>query len=373
MPEVLREDNVDGFHHCNSDDQLSQDQPDVLCYEQYRLESFANWPPRANVSKNDLAKDGFYYLNEGDKVKCAFCNVVLLKWERGDNIHSEHQRHSPRCPLILHPDSSGNIPYQQIQGTNHRLSQPKHPEYKDRALRVHSYTSWPAEMRQRPEQLAAAGFFYLGSGDAVKCYQCGGILSSWDKADVPWEEHKNWFPSCPLVLQNGYAASNDHRRFLQNSVACTARENGYSDDLLSIYDLYCEQNNIPYPETYNDLVDQLEQMRVSQETQHLAATETRHGQHDDVFTEIPEEPSATNTSTSQSKEMPRTTRRKTIQTQWSTDDRFQCKICYENHVEVIFLPCRHVCCCQSCCNKLKVKECPICRSKIKGMQPLYFA
>lgn len=89
------------------------------------------------------------------------------------------------------------------------------------------------------------------------------------------------------------------------------------------------------------------------------------------FTETPVEQTAP--SSSQKREGLKLKRCKTIQTQWSTDDRFQCKICYENHVEVIFLPCRHVCCCQSCCNKLKVKECPICRSKIKGMQPLYFA
>ena len=67
------------------------------------------------------------------------------------------------------------------------------------------------------------------------------------------------------------------------------------------------------------------------------------------------------------------TRANAIKTQWSVDERFQCKICFENHVEVIFLPCKHVCCCQKCYNKLRVQECPICRAKIKGVQPLYFA
>ena len=85
-------------------------------------------------------------------------------------------------------------------------------------------------------------YIFLGTGDAVKCFSCGGILSSWDDPDNPWEEHKRWFPSCPFILENGQASSNVHQRFLRNSVACTAKENGYSDDLLSIYDLYCEQN-----------------------------------------------------------------------------------------------------------------------------------
>lgn len=167
MPEVLHEDSVDGFHHCHSNDLLHQhiDQDDVLCFEQYRLDTFSNWPNYANVSKNELAKDGFYYLNENDKVKCAFCNVVLLQWEKGDNIRAEHQKHAPRCSLIVSPNTSGNIPYQQIQNTSiheNRHRQPKHSEYKSRALRVQSFTNWPPDVRQQPEQLAAAGFFYLG-------------------------------------------------------------------------------------------------------------------------------------------------------------------------------------------------------------------
>ncbi|CAC5384304.1 PABPC [Mytilus coruscus] len=55
------------------------------------------------------------------------------------------------------------------------------------------------------------------------------------------------------------------------------------------------------------------------------------------------------------------------------DDKYLCKICFDNPVEVTFLPCMHVCCCKNCSDKLKVKQCPICRKKIKESRPLYFA
>ncbi|XP_052085607.1 uncharacterized protein LOC127723148 isoform X2 [Mytilus californianus] len=57
----------------------------------------------------------------------------------------------------------------------------------------------------------------------------------------------------------------------------------------------------------------------------------------------------------------------------SKGDKYLCKICFGNPVEVIFLPCMHVCWCKNCSDKTKVKQCPICREKIKESRPLYFA
>ncbi|XP_071144499.1 polyadenylate-binding protein-interacting protein 1-like [Mytilus edulis] len=57
----------------------------------------------------------------------------------------------------------------------------------------------------------------------------------------------------------------------------------------------------------------------------------------------------------------------------NTDDKYMCKICFDDPVEVTFLPCMHVCCCKNCSDKLKVKQCPICRKRIRQSRPLYFA
>nr|CAD7399305.1 unnamed protein product [Timema cristinae] len=69
--------------------------------EDKRLESFRTWPYGHLWPPQDMAKAGFYYLQEGDKVQCAFCNGTVGKWEPGDDPLMEHKRHFPNCPFIL--------------------------------------------------------------------------------------------------------------------------------------------------------------------------------------------------------------------------------------------------------------------------------
>lgn len=35
---------------------------------------------------------------------------------------------------------------------------------------------------------------FLGEGDKVKCFQCGGGLTNWKPSEDPWEEHAKWYP-----------------------------------------------------------------------------------------------------------------------------------------------------------------------------------
>jgi len=44
-------------------------------------------------------------------------------------------------------------------------------------------------------------------------------------------------------------------------------------------------------------------------------------------------------------------------------DEMKCKVCLDNEADVCFIPCGHLCTCVQCANKLK--QCPICRTKIQ--------
>ncbi|NWQ85334.1 LRSM1 ligase, partial [Burhinus bistriatus] len=46
--------------------------------------------------------------------------------------------------------------------------------------------------------------------------------------------------------------------------------------------------------------------------------------------------------------------------QW--DKKSECVVCMEQETQMIFLPCGHVCCCQTCCEQLHT--CPLCRTDI---------
>ena len=161
---VKCEDKIDGLrNNAEKADCSDDEQENILIYraEIYRLESFKHWPCQSIVQKEDLARNGFYYLGEGDRVQCVFCNVVLSSWEKGDNVITEHRRHSKNCLFVLGKKTT-NIPYSPSTDSLSDL-QPAFPEFQDYTRRLESYGNfWPKAMKQRPKELAAAGLFYTG-------------------------------------------------------------------------------------------------------------------------------------------------------------------------------------------------------------------
>ena len=59
---------------------------------------------------------------------------------------------------------------------------------------------------QDPEQLAEAGFFYLGDSDRVQCPFCKLILKGWSPSDVPLFKHKMYSRHCDFI--QGYDVGN---------------------------------------------------------------------------------------------------------------------------------------------------------------------
>ncbi len=75
------------------------------------------------------------------------------------------------------------------------------PEYSDYESRIQTFRGkWPKYLGgPTPEELARAGFFYLGEGDKVKCFSCGVSLHEWEKKDSAYLEHVRWSPDCHYV------------------------------------------------------------------------------------------------------------------------------------------------------------------------------
>lgn len=121
--------------------------------EEARLNTFSEWPSSSPVTPESLAKDGFYALHSCDRVKCAFCGLVLKSWERGDSVRVEHTKFSADCPLIK-DQHTGNIPLVK--------EPPYYPLYSKEQKRRDSFKNWPTNVKQTPQSLANAGFFYTG-------------------------------------------------------------------------------------------------------------------------------------------------------------------------------------------------------------------
>ena len=65
-----------------------------------RLNSFKKWPIQMVQRPIDLARSGFYYTTEGDKLTCFLCGISVLNWESTDLPNLEHKKHSPNCKFM---------------------------------------------------------------------------------------------------------------------------------------------------------------------------------------------------------------------------------------------------------------------------------
>ena len=68
--------------------------------ESERLKSFTQWPKYMHPTSKDLAKAGFYYLGESDRVRCFTCGLVLRNWKPTDVAWNEHVRHANDCLFL---------------------------------------------------------------------------------------------------------------------------------------------------------------------------------------------------------------------------------------------------------------------------------
>lgn len=73
--------------------------PNMLFYED-RLQTFENWPKQITPDKFSLAKAGFYYTGNSDKVRCFACGVGVMSWDLGDDAWKEHARWSGNCVFL---------------------------------------------------------------------------------------------------------------------------------------------------------------------------------------------------------------------------------------------------------------------------------
>lgn len=63
-----------------------------------RIHSFAHWDNP--VSKEDLARDGFFYSGIGDAVVCFYCSLGLRGWWADDDPSVVHATYSPYCTFL---------------------------------------------------------------------------------------------------------------------------------------------------------------------------------------------------------------------------------------------------------------------------------
>nr|XP_012628395.1 baculoviral IAP repeat-containing protein 7 isoform X2 [Microcebus murinus] len=170
------------------------------------------------ISASDLVRAGASSMGPKDRAKSSCCSPELSQGAAGDSPPQDNCR--PPC-LCSHVRGRGPWGAQdhvdgQILGQLQPLAEeeegegagaplpegPAFPGMGSEEMRLASFYDWPPTTGVRPEPLAAAGFFYTGQQDKVRCFFCCGGLQNWKQGDDPWTEHAKWFPRCRFLLQS---------------------------------------------------------------------------------------------------------------------------------------------------------------------------
>jgi hypothetical protein len=70
----------------------------IMNYEEFRLKSFRDWPKSKDfINVNNLAFNGFSFMDVLDCVQCNFCEAQIYDWEAGDS--TAHEEYTPMCPF----------------------------------------------------------------------------------------------------------------------------------------------------------------------------------------------------------------------------------------------------------------------------------
>lgn len=141
-----------------------------------------------NCTQKDLIKSGFYRTKLLNNVVCCGCG-----WVSGDvninfrHLNFLHKIFNPDCAMSRHVKEDLN---------NYALHKKAVAETDE--MMKETFTSWPKSFPPI-DAMVKTGFYYIGSGDAVSCIECGVMLDSWIPEDIPKEEHKKASPHCALL------------------------------------------------------------------------------------------------------------------------------------------------------------------------------
>lgn len=127
------------------------------------------------------------------------------------NLHlSSHTSHPfSASASTYHPQFTGSTAFPNIQSETHgsqnvEVSETRQTDHhlKSEKNRLGTFDGrWPTNSYVRPQDLAKAGFYFVGVADVVRCIFCQISLKAWERGDVPMDEHRKHSPSCPFVLQ----------------------------------------------------------------------------------------------------------------------------------------------------------------------------
>ncbi|KAH9500236.1 hypothetical protein Btru_077545 [Bulinus truncatus] len=357
--------------------------------EHSRLNSFTTWDMSRNPKPSDLAKAGFFYVGHGDSVKCFFCDGGLRNWEPNDDPWREHARWFPRCPYV---------------------KQSKGVAFIENVLKDVNLTDYQtASVDETELKNIAKATDLWDSDDVILCddiHQFTHVSRNTLYLELPCR-------NSPQARVRESAVNGSVSRYNDLSKVSTHSQRNVSsfsscvDSSLNL----CERNvlkekKVKQPKRQRDIdpreitarmdspiVKAVLNMDIPKQRVR-EAIKTRLAENGEDFTSaealleaifssgVGSSESVDNHEEASSKDYDKDNRPnpsdleshdslKLMEENRLLKEQRQCKICMDEEVCVVFLPCGHLVCCSTCAPALNL--CPICRAKIRGTVRTYIS
>ena len=221
-------------------------------------------------------------------------------------------------PMIY--SSSGSMRMEQVA-----------PYRNSYANRLETFDGWPGPLAA--DELASAGFIYRNRADSTQCAFCFVVIDGWRPGHRVEEEHRRHSPGCSQYGDTGHPS-----------------------------------HNMPYsPTALNSEMMREIYRRADEVFEKVMAARSESLFVNCPTIEIPNEPAAA------VKSKPKVQVKKSSPSTAAArhEDIKLCKICYDQEMSVLFLPCAHLLCCPSCASK--TSHCPLCRKNIDKSVPTFIS
>ncbi|XP_018411857.1 PREDICTED: putative inhibitor of apoptosis [Nanorana parkeri] len=340
-----------------------------------RLKTFLNWPSRIPVTPKKLSEAGFYYVGRNDDVKCFCCDGGLRCWESGDDPWVEHAKWFPRCEYLLHIKGQGFVrdiqeryPHllDQLLSTSESQNEAQYPPI----IRLDKESNQDDETYMNTtvvQDVLAMGFnrrlvketifnkILTSGGDYKDTVELVTDLLSAQKEQTEEEKDRQSEQNSEdevSVIRKSYLA------LAQRMTSCLCM--AISDELLSAQVIsYEEYDTIKSKKTQTlqaqDLLD-----KVLTKGKNIVETfkKSLDVQDPGLYKELFIEQSLRSQASDDYSDLPMEEQLRRLQ------EERTCKICMDQEVSIVFIPCGHLVVCKDCAPSLR--KCPICRGIIKG-------
>lgn len=217
-------------------------------------------------------------------------------------------------------------------------------DYRLEEARLESFRNWPIRWIDA-EKFVAAGFYYTGIRDAVKCFVCNIEISEWQYNDDPMSEHQRWSSRCDFVRNTAAYNRTDINILTRGFDIC-----GPYGSLQFSNERIVENHNNNDDNNTNINSEDNENIGDS----NIVSVNNDNSVRDDNV-------NANNVKYENVK----------CENENVRDSNILCRICYTTEIQVVFMPCGHLFVCESCSKNMK--NCGVCRKLITNTIKVYLS